>query len=234
MGTLRLIDRISITTTKTCPTSTAQGLTALEAMRLLSQDGPNELRAKPPIATWHRIVSQFQDPLTYLLLAASVVALGAWTLEGARGWPVDAIAIAAVVALNRVLGCAQHAKAQKAVAALARMTAVTSAVIRDGQLLRVPSATLVCGDLLVLAEGDAVGAEARLIESASLRIQEASLTGESEAVFKDVAALPLSPALGDQLNRVFKGTAVVEGKGRATVAARHGSPKSCALEEPVR
>ena len=132
---------------------------------------------------------------------------------------MDAIVIALIVVLNAVLGYLQEAKAENAVAALARMTAVTSAVLRDGQVLRVPSAELVRGDVLVLGEGDAVGADARLVQAASLRVQEASLTGESEAVLKDAATLPAPAALGDRLDMVFKGTAVAQGTGRAVVTA---------------
>ena len=200
-------------------TDLAQGLTAQEAARRLAEDGPNELRAAPATPVWRRILAQFQDPLTYLLLAAVAIALAAWVIEGAAGWPIDAIVIAAVIALNAVLGYVQQAKAHSAVAALARMTAVTSAVIRDGRLERVPSAALVRGDLLVLGEGDAVGADARLVEAASLRIQEAALTGESEAVLKDPATLAQAAALGDRLDMVFKGTAVAQGAGRGIVTA---------------
>ena len=99
------------------------------------------------------------------------------------------------------------------------MTAATSSVLRDGRLLRIPSAELVRGDLLVLGEGDAVGADARLLRCADLRVQEASLTGESEAVLKDPAPLRAPAALGDRLNMVFKGTAVAQGTGRAVVTA---------------
>jgi Ca2+-transporting ATPase len=200
-------------------TDLVQGLTAQEAGRRLAQNGPNQLRAAPAEPVWRRILAQFQDPLTYLLLAAVAIALGAWMIEGAAAWPVDAIVIAAVLVLNGVLGFVEEAKAQSAVAALARMTMVTSSVIRDGQLNRVPSAALVRGDLLVLGEGDAVGADARLVETASLRVQEAALTGESEAVLKDAATLRQAAALGDRLNMVFKGTAVVQGTGRAIVTA---------------
>lgn len=196
-----------------------KGLTSQEASRRLSESGPNELRASPQTPTWRRILSQFQDPLIYLLLAAIAIALIAWAIEGREGWPVDAIVIATIVLLNAVLGYLQQAKAANAVAALARMTAATSAVLRDGQSMRVPSAELVCGDLLVLGEGDAVGADARLVQAASLRVQEASLTGESEAVLKDAATLHESAALGDRLDMVFKGTAVAQGTGRALVTA---------------
>jgi P-type Ca2+ transporter type 2C len=195
------------------------GLSAQEAARRLAQNGPNELRAAPRPPAWRRVLAQFQDPLIYLLLAAVAVALVAWWVEGRAGWPVDAIVIAAVVLLNGVIGHVQEAKAQNAVAALAKMTAATSGVLRDGKPQRVPSAELVRGDVLVLAEGDAVGADARLIQATTLRVQEAALTGESEAVLKASATLPQPAALGDQLDMVFKGTAVAQGTGRAVVTA---------------
>ncbi len=195
------------------------GLTAAEASRRLVEHGPNELRGAPPLPTWRRALAHFQDPLIYLLMAAIAFALAAWWLEGRVGWPVDALVIAVVVLLNGVLGFMQEAKARDAVAALARMTEATSAVMRDGQALRVPSAKLVRGDLLLLGEGDAVGADARLLDATTLRVQEASLTGESEAVLKDAATLPGAVPLGDRLNMVFKGTAVVQGNARAVVTA---------------
>ncbi len=196
-----------------------RGLTPAEAARRLARDGPNVLRAVAPTPAWRRFLSQFQDPLVYLLAAAIVVALGAWLIEGGHGMPVDAIVIAIIVVLNAILGYTQEAKARSAVAALSRLTAVTSTVLRNGELERIPSAQLVRGDLLVLGEGDAVGADARLIEAAALRVQEASLTGESEPVLKDPATLSGAAALGDRLDMVFKGTAVVQGTGRAVVTA---------------
>jgi Ca2+-transporting ATPase len=195
------------------------GLTSAEASRRLAEDGPNELRAAPPVPTWRKILAQFQDPLIYLLLGAVVISLFVWLIEGRVGWPVDALVIVAVVVSNAALGYVQQAKAESAVAALQQMTAVTSAVIRDGQLVRVPSDKLVRGDLLVLGEGDAVGADARLTQAADLKIQESSLTGESEAVQKDVITLSAPVALGDQHGMVFKGTAVVQGTGQAVVTA---------------
>ncbi len=196
-----------------------RGLSSEEAARRLLEEGSNELRSVPSVPVWRRILAQFQDPLTYLLLGAIVISLVAWVIEGRAGWPIDAIVIALIVVANAVLGYVQEAKAENAVAALAQMTAVTSAVMRDGRVERIPSAELVRGDLLVLGEGDSVGADARLLQAASLRVQEASLTGESEAVLKDAATLPEPVALGDRLDMVFKGTAVVQGTGRAVVTA---------------
>src|SRR5690606_18626010 len=193
------------------------GLAGAEAARRLVADGANELAAVPPVPAWRRLLAQFRDPLIYLLLAAVAISGVAWAAEGAQGWPIDALVIAVIVALNGVLGFAQEAKATSAVAALAKMTQVTSSVLRDGRLQRVPSRELVRGDVLVLAEGDAVGADARLFQAASLRVQEASLTGESEAVDKDVQVLPADTALADRRAMVFKGTAVARGSGRALV-----------------
>src|SRR5262245_9267549 len=140
------------------------GLSSREASRRLAQDGPNELRAAPVQPTWRRILAQFEDPLVYLLLVAMAIALIAWVVEGAVGWPVDAIVITTVVLLNGALGFVQEARAERAVAALARMTAASSTVLRDGREQRLPSADVVRGDLLVLGEGDAVGADARLLQ----------------------------------------------------------------------
>ncbi len=195
------------------------GLSEAEAVRRLARDGANELRPEPRPPLWRRLLSQFEDPLVYLLLAATAVAVGAWAIEGGHGWPVDALVILLVLVLNAVIGHAQEARAESAVSALARMTAVTSAVVRDGSEQRVPSSQLVVGDVLALGEGDSVGADARLLRATSLRVQEASLTGESEAVLKDAGPLDAEVALADRRNMVFKGTAVAQGTGRAVVTA---------------
>lgn len=197
----------------------ATGLGRAEAQRRLEADGPNELRGIPPVPAWRKFVSQFHNPLIYLLLAAVAVSLAAWLVEGADGLPFDAIVIAAIVLLNGILGYVQEARADGAVAALGAMTAASNTVLRGGELVTVPSAELVRGDILALSEGDAVGADARLLSASGLRVAEASLTGESEAVTKhpDILAGVVSP--GDRLNMVFKGTAVAQGVGRAVVTA---------------
>ncbi len=195
----------------------AHGLDPEEAARRLAADGPNELRSSPPEPLWHKVLRQFQDPLVYLLLVAMAISLVAWVFEGASGWPVDVIVIGAIVVLNAVIGFVQESRAENAVAALARLTAATSTVLRGGRLATVPSAELVRGDVLVLAEGDAVGADARLLTATALKVQESSLTGESEAVTKNPAVLAEFASLGDRVNLVFKGTAVVTGVGRAVV-----------------
>ena len=198
-------------------TDAARGLTQAEAARRLAADGPNELDTPPSTPTWRKALAQFQDPLIYLLLAATAVSVGAWAIEGATGLPVDAIVIAAIVLLNAVLGFVQEARADNAVAALAGLTAASSTVMRGGELTTVPSSALVRGDLLVLGEGDSVGADARLVWARSLRITESSLTGESGAATKDALTLSSPAPLGERRDMVFKGTAVSQGVGRAIV-----------------
>jgi len=195
------------------------GLTGAEAARRLAAYGPNELAVEPPVPAWRRFLAQFRDPLVYLLVAAVAISVVAWLVEGGGGWPVDALVIVAIVLLNAVLGFVQEARASDAVAELAKMTEVASSVLRDGEVHRIPSRELVPGDVLLLAEGDAVGADARLAVAAALRVQEASLTGESAPVTKDPAVLPADTALGDRRGMVFKGTAVAQGSAHAVVTA---------------
>ncbi|HSO63904.1 MAG TPA: cation-translocating P-type ATPase [Ornithinibacter sp.] len=200
-------------------TDPVAGLTAAEAERRLAEVGPNELLATPPVPTWRKVAEQFRDPLIYLLFAAIVVSVVAWAVEGADGLPVDAVVIAVIVVLNAVLGFVQQARAADAVAALRRMIATAATVVRDGRQLRVPTRELVPGDLLLLAEGDTVAADARLLTATTLTVSEASLTGESEPVLKEAATLSAPAPLGDRLDMVFDGTAVTQGVGRAVVTA---------------
>lgn len=175
-------------------TNPDQGLSSEQAAARLLVDGLNQLRGAPPVASWRRALAQLRSPLIYLLGVAAAVALAAWWFEGRghdglAGWPLDAIVILCVILLNATLGWMQDTKAAQAVAALAKLTTATSAVLRNGQISRVSSTELVMGDVLVLPEGDAVGADARLMHAAGLMVLEASLTGESEAVLKDPAVL---------------------------------------------
>ena len=123
-------------------TDLVRGLTSDEAARRLARDGPNELRQTPPIPAWRRLLVHFHDPLIYLLLAAIAISLVAWFAEGRAGWPVDAIVIALIVVANALLGYVQEARAESAVAALSKMTEVTSAVVRDGHVVRVPDVSV--------------------------------------------------------------------------------------------
>ncbi|HSK06111.1 MAG TPA: HAD-IC family P-type ATPase, partial [Acidimicrobiia bacterium] len=194
-------------------TDAERGLTSEEVAARLQQHGPNQLDATPPVPPWRKFLAQFADPLIYLLLGAVVVSLGAWFLEGREEVPFEAIVIAAIVLLNAVLGYVQEARAEQAVAALQRMAAASAGVVRDGREEQVPATDVVPGDILVLAEGDAIAADARLVQAASLMVAEAPLTGESEAVTKQVAALDGPAGVGDRVNMVFAGTAVTRGRG---------------------
>jgi potassium/sodium efflux P-type ATPase len=200
-------------------TEVDNGLTSEEAAARLERHGPNQLDATPPVPKWRKLLAQFADPLIYLLLGAVLISLGAWVLEGREEVPFEAIVIALIVVLNAVLGYVQEARAEQAVAALQRMAAASAGVVRDGREQRVPATEVVPGDVLVLAEGDAVAADARLTHAASLMVAEAPLTGESEAVTKQVAPLGGPVGLGDRVNMVFDGTAVTRGRGRAVVTA---------------
>ncbi|PZQ42184.1 MAG: haloacid dehalogenase, partial [Phenylobacterium zucineum] len=195
------------------------GLTTSEATVRLASHGPNVLRATVKTPLWLRILRQFADPLVYLLLVAVAISAAAWVAEGAQGAPVDVLVILAILIANAVIGLVQEQRAADAVAALGRLTAASATVVRDGRLQQVPATDLVPGDLLALTEGDAVGADARLVACSGLRVLEAALTGESEAVAKDPAPLDAPAGVGDRFDMVHRGTAVVQGSGRALVTA---------------
>jgi magnesium-transporting ATPase (P-type) len=200
-------------------TDAAAGLTSTEAAARLERYGPNQLAAAAVVPGWRKLLAQFADPLIYLLLAAVVVSVVAWVSEGADGIPYESLVIAVIIVFNAVLGYVQEARAEQAVAALQRMAATSATVMRDGRAQRIAAADVVPGDVMLLAEGDAISADGRLVEAASLTFAEAALTGESEAVLKDVAPLPAEAGLGDRVNMVFDGTAVTRGRGRAVVTA---------------
>lgn len=200
------------------------GLSSEEAKARLERFGRNELESAPPVPAWKKFMSQFRDPLVYLLLAATVISVIAWFIENAHGesgeaLPFDAIVIVLILIVNAVLGYIQEAKAESAVNALSSMTAPHATVIRSGKTISIGTSDIVPGDILILSEGDTVPADARLIQSASLRIAEASLTGESVPVGKNPATLDSVKALGDRMNMVFSGTSVTQGTGRAVVTS---------------
>jgi magnesium-transporting ATPase (P-type) len=197
--------------------SSTSGLSHTEAVARLAGVGRNEIAEQPPVPRWRRLLAQFRDPLVLLLLAAIVISLLAWLSDDAEGAPLEAIVIAVIVIANASIGYWQESKAIQAVAALRALSASHTSVIRDGEVVRIISAELVPGDIMLLAEGDAVGADARVIDANTLYVLEASLTGESEAVAKRVDPLELAAPLADRTNMVFKGTAVARGRGVAVV-----------------
>jgi magnesium-transporting ATPase (P-type) len=197
----------------------AVGLTEADALRRLERIGENRLEEEAARSVWSRMADQVRSPLVLLLLVAIPVSLLAWALEDADGLPFDAIVIAVIVAANAAIGVVQEVRADQAVAALQRLTDVSVTVRRDGTERRVPARVLVPGDVVVLAEGDAVSADARLVEAAGLRVAEASLTGESEPVDKRIQPVEAAAPLGDRTCMVFSGTSVVGGRGTAVVTA---------------
>ncbi len=200
-------------------TDPERGLTAQEATRRLAVVGANDIESVPPAPTWKKLVAQFRSPLIYLLFAALLASLAVWGVEGATGWPVDAAVIGVILVLNALLGYVQETRAERSVDALARMSAATATVLRDGAERKVPAGEVVPGDVLLLAEGDAVPADARLLSTAGLQVSEAALTGRSEPVLKDAGVPAEAAELADKVDMVFKGTAVTKGAGRAVVTA---------------
>jgi len=196
-----------------------RGLTTEEAQRRLARHGRNDLASEPPIPPWRKFLAQFQDVLVLLLLIATLISAGLWLYERDTALPYEAIAIAAVVLLNAVMGFVQEARAESAVAALRQLSAAQAHVVRDGEPRTIPAGEVVPGDLLRIEEGDTIPADARLVESIALRTAEAPLTGESLPVAKAVGPLPGDTELGDRENMVFSGTHATYGRGRAVVVA---------------
>ena len=199
------------------------GLTAAEASSRLSQYGPNELEKEEKTPLWKRFFEQMADPMVIMLIVAAAISAITGTIQGESEW-ADVIIIMAVVIINSVLGVVQEAKSEQALEALQQMSAAQSKVIRDGKLTHLPSADLVPGDIVLLEAGDSVPADCRVLESASMKIEEAALTGESVPVEKHIEPITLDAGtddvpLGDRKNMCYMGSTVVYGRGRAVVAA---------------
>lgn len=195
------------------------GLSDNEARRRLARYGRNELQAEQPRAAWLRFLDQFANILVALLIVAAVVSAGLWVHEPRSALPYEAIAIVVIVLLNAVLGYVQETRAQKAMAALRRMSAMRANVIRGGVPRKIAAAELVPGDIILIEEGSTIPADARLFQATALRLQEAALTGESLPVSKDTLPLTTETELGDRHNMVFSGTTVAYGHGRAVITA---------------
>src|SRR5215218_9155995 len=195
------------------------GLSGQDASARLRQYGPNELETEKPVPAWRRFLAQFQDVLIILLLVATAISVGLWVYERDSALPYKGMTIFAIVLLNGILGYVQETRAEQAVAALRAMSANEATVLRDGERQSVPAAELVPGDVVLIEEGDTIPADARLIGSTALQTMEASLTGESVPVSKDVSPVEEEVGLGDRRNMVFSGTASTYGRGKAVVTA---------------
>ena len=202
-------------------TSAAQGLTAAEAQSRLASVGPNKLDEEEKTPMWKRFFEQMGDPMVIMLLVAAAISVITGFIQGEPEW-ADAAIILSVVILNSVLGVIQEAKSEQALEALQEMSAAQSKVIRDGKMVHMASSDLVPGDVVLLEAGDSVPADCRVIESASMKIEEAALTGESVPVEKHADVISLAEGtddvpLGDRKNMCYMGSTVVYGRGRAVV-----------------
>ncbi|MEB2286143.1 MAG: cation-translocating P-type ATPase [Myxococcales bacterium] len=195
------------------------GLDDAEARRRLGLYGPNELAAAAPTPAWRLLLAQFENGLVLLLLFAAAVSGALWIYDPDTALPYEAITIFAVVALNAGMSWLQQARAEQAVAALRRLAAANATVLRGGERRRLPAREVVVGDVILVEAGDAVPADARLLQEAVLQTAEAALTGESMPVDKDTAPLAGDAAIGERRNMVYGGTAVTCGHGRAVVVA---------------
>ena len=199
------------------------GLSSEQARERLAKYGPNKLKQAPKPSLFQRFLAQLKDPMLIILLIAAGVSALTGFLSG-ENEIAEVVIILAVVLLNAILGVFQESKAEAAIEALQNMTAATCKVLRDGKLVVLHSDELVPGDVVLLEAGDCVPADGRIIENASLKIEEAALTGESVPVNKALDALGLQDGqedipLGDRKNMCYMGSTVVYGRGKAVITA---------------
>ncbi|MDR0889674.1 MAG: cation-translocating P-type ATPase [Oscillospiraceae bacterium] len=197
--------------------SSASGLASDEARMRLARDGANRLKEGKKKSLLRRFFEELLDPMTLILLAAALVS-GVLAVYADESF-AEVIIILSVVLINAVLGVVQESKAEKAIAALQEISAATSKVLRDGQQITLRSEELVVGDVVILEAGDAVPADGRILESASMKIEESALTGESVPTSKRADALggESEIPLGDRKNMVYMGSTVVYGRGSAVI-----------------
>ena len=209
------------------------GLTSQEAQKRLSKYGPNKLKEAEKISMFRRFLNQLKDPMLIILMIAAAVSAATTVIDFMQlpqprdiGHLTEGLVevgiILVVVLLNAILGVIQESKAEAAIEALQTMTAAKCKVLRDGKMVMLHSTDLVPGDVVILEAGDAVPADGRIIENASMKIEEAALTGESVPVNKMVDALNLSAGqdevpLGDRKNMCYMGSTVVYGRGKAVI-----------------
>ena len=197
--------------TRILETNTERGLTSAEVVSRHERFGFNELKERPPVSFWTRLLDQLKGFVIVILIVASVV-------SAALGDFIEAAVIMAIVVLNAAIGVFQESKAEAALAALKKMAAPEAQVIRDGHRTTVPTRELVPGDVVLLDAGNAVPADVRLVETANLKVDEASLTGESVPVNKRAEKILAEDAgLGDRSNSAYMSTMINYGRGKAIV-----------------
>lgn len=208
--------------------SSAKGLTVSEASKRLEKNGKNKLKEAEKEGLFKKFIGSLADPMIIMLLVAAAIQAVVAVIE-AGGKPgirdfADVLVILVVVIINTIMGLVQESKAEAAMDALMQMTAATSKVLRGGEAVVLKSEDLVVGDVILLEAGDAVPADCRVLESHSLKVEEAALTGESVPVTKMVDVLMLKDksgdvALGDRKNMLYSGSTIVYGRGKAVVTA---------------
>ena len=204
--------------------SSENGISSAEAEKRLAENGKNKLKEGKKKTLFQRVLEQLSDPMIIILIVAAVIsAITEWVEAGHVTVPTDTIIIMVVVVINTVLGVVQESKAEAAIEALQEMSAAMSKVLRDGKIVSVRSEDLVVGDVIILEAGDAVPADCRIFECASMKVEEAALTGESVPVDKTIALLKGGDngevPLGDRKNMAYMGSTVVYGRGKAVVVA---------------
>ncbi len=194
-------------------TSLKAGLNTSEARERLEKIGPNQLKEGKKRTPWDMLFDQFKDVLIIILLGSAVISV-------ILGETSDAIVIGIIVLLNAALSVLQEYRAEKSLDALKKMTAPETLVVREGKRKKIPSLQLVPGDIVLLESGDRIPADLRLVEVTDMKIQEAALTGESEAVEKSIQAVDAEDlSLGDRINMAYMGTSVISGRGKGVVVA---------------
>ncbi|MFW6117783.1 MAG: cation-translocating P-type ATPase [Thermoproteota archaeon] len=207
--------------------SSLEGLTGEESEQRLTEFGYNELKRHKKISLLQIFLDQFKNIFVLMLIGAIIISviIGFYESQTAVDpqvvWETyaDAIAIGAIVALNAVIGFIQEYRSEKAMEALEKLTAPKARVLRGGKEVVIPAREIVPGDILLLEVGDRVAADARLLETVDLSVNEAVLTGESTAVDKHTDALPVETSVADRRNMIFKGTHVIYGRGKAIVTS---------------
>lgn len=206
-------------------TNADTGLSPQEAQQRLEQYGPNELEETGGRSAWEILVDQFKNIMLLMLIAVAIVsgildllALQNNELKAGEVPFKDTIAILAIVVLNGILGYVQESRAEKALAALKKLSSPNVRVIRDGKPTEVAAKDLVPGDVMLIEAGMQVAADGRLLEGSNLQIRESALTGEAQAVNKQAeTTLPEETGIGDRINSVFQGAEVVQGRGKVLV-----------------
>lgn len=206
----------------------AQGLSQAESSQRLSIYGPNRLEEEKTVPLWKKFLDQFNDFMIMILIIASIV-------SGLLGEVADSIIIIGIVIVNAILGVLQEGRAEKAIAALQKMSAPVARVLRDGRQQMLDTVKIVPGDIVLLEAGDIVPADLRLLKSSNLKAEEASLTGESVPVEKDAqfdADHPLG--IGDRRNMLFSGTSVTYGTGTGLVLATGAQTEVGAIADRLK